>query len=107
MSESPNVSDLLDQIWEHLKHTENNVSIRVSKNHLVNLTAALQDINDCLVNEDIAQASRSLSALAAIVYAAHVGVADELIEEMLVEEWRGLLDEREIVQHFQEPGPSK
>jgi hypothetical protein len=48
-----------------------------------------------------------LSALAAIVYAAHVGVADELIEEMLVEEWRGLLDEREIVQHFQEPGPSK
>lgn len=107
MSESPNVSDLLDQIWDHLEHSDNEVSIRVSKNHLVNLTAALRDINNCLTNQEIAQASRSLAALAAIVYAAHIGVADELIEEMLVEEWRGLLDDREIVQHFQEPGPSK
>ena len=95
MSESPNVSDILAKVWEDIEESENSISVRVSQGHVINITQALKDIyEDTFTN--IESCRNGLTALAAILIAAQSGTADKLIEEMLVEEWRGLLNDREF-----------
>lgn len=95
MSESQNVSDILARVWKDIEESENSISVRVSPGHVINITEALKDIyEDTFTN--IESCRNGLTALAAILIAAQSGTADKLIEEMLVEEWRGLLDDREF-----------
>ena len=95
MSESQNVSDILARVWKDIEESENSISVRVSQGHVINITEALKDIyEDTFTN--IESCRNGLTALAAILIAAQSGTADKLIEEMLVEEWRGLLNDREF-----------
>jgi len=95
MSESQNVSDILARVWKDIEESENSISVRVSQGHVINITEALKDIyEDTFTN--IESCRNGLTALAAILIAAQSGTAAKLIEEMLVEEWRGLLNDREF-----------
>lgn len=104
MSESPNVSDILAKVWEDIEESENSISVRVSQGHVINITQALKDIyEDTFTN--IESCRNGLTALAAILIAAQSGTADKLIEEMLVEEWRGLLNDREFFKFISDIQP--
>lgn len=104
MSESQNVSDILARVWKDIEESENSISVRVSPGHVINITEALKDIyEDTFTN--IESCRNGLAALAAILIAAQSGTADKLIEEMLVEEWRGLLDDREFFKFISDIQP--
>jgi len=99
MSESQNVSDILKRVWQDIEESDDHISVRVSPGHTVNITQALKDIyEDTFIN--IESCRSGLTALAAILHAAQSGTADKLIEEMLVEEWKGQLDDREFFRNI-------
>lgn len=104
MSESPNVSEILKKVWDDIDNAENTISVRVSPGHIINITQALKDIYEDTWG-NIESCRNGLTALAAILHAAQSGTADKLIEELLVEEWRGLLDDREFFKFISDIQP--
>lgn len=106
MNEYPTASELLNNIWEHIDNGDHDITVRISSTHSINISNALKDIYTDTF-ESVESARQGLTALAAILHAASVGKADGIIEELLVEEWRALLDDKHIIEHFKDSGPNE
>lgn len=103
MNEYPTASEFLNSIWEQIEDGDHDLTVRISATHSINISNALKDIyNDTFSNIEAAQ--QGLTALAAILHAASIGKADGIIEELLVEEWRALLDDKQFIEHFKDTG---
>lgn len=85
MSESGELYDQED-IWEFVKSNPRLVGISVSKEKNLDLLTALMDVHNAMRIGRVDEATYMLTMIASVLVATATGTADEIINEIIIQE---------------------
>lgn len=83
-NESENALPLNEQFWEHVKHLDFKVAIKLDNEKYLNIMAALESIYELIDNDKAEDAKFFVTGLAAAMLASKYGKSQEVFDEMMV-----------------------
>jgi spore coat polysaccharide biosynthesis protein SpsF (cytidylyltransferase family) len=92
MSESSESFDAED-IWEYVKNNPKIVGIQVSQEKSLDLLSALADVYKALERDNVIEAKYMMTMLASVLVATTSGTADEIVNEIMIQESMETFDE--------------
>ena len=85
MNESSESFDAED-IWEYIKSNPKIVGIQVSQEKSLDLLSALADVYKQLEKDNVIEAKYMMTMLASVLMATTTGTADEIVNEIMIQE---------------------
>ena len=83
-NESENALPLNEEFWEHLKHLDFKVAIKLDNEKYLNIMAALESIYELIKEGKTKDAEFFITGLAAAMLASKYGKSQEVFDEMMV-----------------------
>jgi hypothetical protein len=91
MGESMSALPMDDSFWRHINNAEFILSIPVSETRSMDAMQVLYDIYET-IDKDTEEAKRLVISMAAILFAAHNGTAEQVWEQLVVDKANKNLD---------------